>query len=675
MLGAGIFVFPGLAGGDAGFAAILSFFIGGIIALFTAACTAELATAMPHSGGGYFFISRSFGSFWGTLTGISQWVGLIFACAFYLVSFGEYAVGLLAELEIKWNTGSKVLSFSLTAVLLVINLIGTKKVGRFQNLVVITLTIILALIFSYGLFDFFGIKNKNVVFTELTPSGTISIFTTAALIFTSYLGFVQIANIGAEIKNPSKNLPRSLIGSVLIAMGLYMFIITACISTFPKEELRTFGETATIEVARRMLGEWGAAVVVFAGLLATLSSANASLISASRGVFALSKDKLIHQKASAINERFGTPHIALVLVTVPVATMLVNSKLEVFAEVASILHLIIYAGICISVLKLRATNPIWYIPTFRVPAGTLIAGLGAATCLILVTFMQSTSLLLSCGIILLATVYYFVFVRNRKIVLSTPEQPHIETNLFHPSILIPVDITQETMDLPPAILETIPMSMSSLLILGFKETPEQSDSEQSEQEFGEKGERKLQNIRDQLGETTIDFESKLIFSNKVAEQIKQVIDEEGLEFILSPQPLSDINRLVIPIYDLSQVNKKLNTVLYNILSNQQVEVEVVLFPEMTEQTSNEDQFKKSIQNQLSLVNIRVDHFDVKQIEEVAPKTFIQELSQPGDLVIWLEAESSDREQFLDFILGKMSIDTPSPVLMVLKNTKEAEDKH
>ena len=69
MLGAGIFVFPGLAGGYAGFAAIISFLIGGIIALLTAACTAELATAMPQSGGGYFFISRSFGTFWGTFPG------------------------------------------------------------------------------------------------------------------------------------------------------------------------------------------------------------------------------------------------------------------------------------------------------------------------------------------------------------------------------------------------------------------------------------------------------------------------------------------------------------------------------------------------------------------------------------------------------------------------------
>jgi amino acid transporter len=164
MLGAGIFVFPGLAGGQAGFAAIISFLIGGVIALAVAVCTAELATAMPKSGGGYFYISRSFGNFPGTLTGIAQWIGLIFACAFYLVSFGEYALTILSELNIQWDVGTKVFSFCLTLFLLVLNIYGTKKVGSLQNIVVISLTIILVLIFTYGIIDYFGFENKSSTF-------------------------------------------------------------------------------------------------------------------------------------------------------------------------------------------------------------------------------------------------------------------------------------------------------------------------------------------------------------------------------------------------------------------------------------------------------------------------------------------------------------------------------
>ncbi len=160
MLGAGIFVFPGLAGGQAGFAAIISFLIGGIVALAVAACTAELATAMPASGGGYFFVSRTFGDLSGTVAGIAQWIGLVFACAFYLASLGEYALSILEELNIQWDASAKLFSFCCTLMLLIINILGTKKVGRFQSLMVISLTIILVFMFTYGLIDYLGL-NKS----------------------------------------------------------------------------------------------------------------------------------------------------------------------------------------------------------------------------------------------------------------------------------------------------------------------------------------------------------------------------------------------------------------------------------------------------------------------------------------------------------------------------------
>src|SRR6056297_3941701 len=98
MIGAGIFVFPGLAAENAGPAAAVSFAIGAVVALLVALPAAELATAMPRSGGGYFFISRGLGTLAGTVVGISLWLGLVFASAFYLVGFGSYAAAVLSEL-------------------------------------------------------------------------------------------------------------------------------------------------------------------------------------------------------------------------------------------------------------------------------------------------------------------------------------------------------------------------------------------------------------------------------------------------------------------------------------------------------------------------------------------------------------------------------------------------
>ncbi|MCW9037814.1 APC family permease [Altibacter sp.] len=668
MLGAGIFVFPGLAGGKAGFAATISFFIGGVIALLVAVCTAELATAMPQSGGGYFFISRAFDKFWGTLTGIAQWVGLIFACAFYLVSFGEYALTFLEEINIRWNSSTKIVSFLFTLLLLAINILGTKKVGRFQNFMVILLTIILVLIFTYGLIDFLGWEAETAAFSENTPNGLRSIFTTTALIFTSYLGFVQIANIGAEVKNPNKNLPRSLIWSVLIAMSLYIFIMIVCTVTLPQAELQKFGETATIEVARKMLGHWGAIIVVFAGLLAALSSANASMTSASRGVFALSNDKVISKAASNINKTFGTPHIALILVAVPVSVMLLRSNLEVFAEVASFLHLIIYSGICLSVLKLRMTQPTWYIPTFRVPAVKVVAGLGALSCLGVLFFMQKESILISVVVLLGASAYYFLYVKNKEITLYHPRPPHVDKDFFNPSILVPVNVDREKKELPHAILKALPISR--LLLLGYKEIPEQSDSKQSEEQFGKEAEQKLGSIQEELEEANINYESKLIFSHDMLSQIKHVIEEEKLEFILTLKSASELSQIVVPIYDQSQINTQLSTILYNLHERTPVKIKVLLFIEPEGGSANELRLKQAVEKQLGLVNLSVSDYNVYKAEKVAPKEMVKQLPENSDLILWSEALDSERDFLYHFLLEKKSLQVASPSIIILKREGE-----
>lgn len=672
MLGAGIFVFPGLAGGQAGFAAILSFLIGGIIALAVAACTAELATAMPTSGGGYFFVSRTFGKFSGTVTGIAQWIGLVFACAFYLASFGEYALSILDELNIQWSISAKVFSFCFTLILLVVNILGTKKVGRLQNLMVISLTIILVLMFTYGLIDYLGIEKNHVAFTEIAPNGISSIFSTTALIFTAYLGFVQIANIGAEVKNPNKNLPRSLIWSVIIALSLYAFIMFACISTFPQGELKEFGEMATIEVARNMLGNKGAIIVLFGGILAALSSANASMISASRSVYAISEDQLISKKASKINKRFGTPHIALILITVPIALILIRSKIEIFAEIASFLHLIIYAGICFSVLKLRMDNPKWYIPTFRVPIVKVVAGLGGVSCIGLLFFMQNLSIFISLGILMLIVLYYLIYLRRKEITLSDPNPPHVDIRVMNPEILIPIDISEEKKDLPDSILKALPTS--GLFLLGYKETPEQTEAEQSEKEYQKEGEEKFESIISQMEEAHYDFDSKLIFGNNLMSQIKEVSDEDEFQIILALKPHSSLKRVIVPIYDLSQINTKLSTLIHNLESQNQIKSKIILFTKDDEESTRERRLKNAMENLLSHVNIKMQDYEVVKEEELSPNALIQNVTKRdthnGDLIIWSEAETQKREEFLNLIFNKESEHITWPIIMILKKESD-----
>ncbi len=412
MVGAGIFVFPGLAAGEAGPAAMLSFGIGAIIALLVALPTSELATAMPESGGGYYFVSRSLGTLFGCMVGIGQWLGLVFASAFYLIGFGHYLADLVREvgLGISVPVGSIALG---TAVLLTgVSITGTENTGDLQNWIVGVLLVILTGFLGHGGLDVLGILGRERVPKTFFPYGTMPVFTTAALVFTSYLGFVQIATVAGEIKQPSHTLPRSMIGSVLLVAVLYVLTIFVGTSLLGSERLAELGETAVVSVGRSLFGTFGAAAILGGGLLATLSSANASILSASRSIYALSRDDLVPKTVQRLNERYRTPHVALVLAGGPIVGLILYGRVEVLAEVASLLHLVMYGLICVALLVLRHQDPNDYQPSFRCPGHPVVPGLGGLASFGLIGFMNPLSIGLGGGVLAVAVGWYFYYARS-----------------------------------------------------------------------------------------------------------------------------------------------------------------------------------------------------------------------------------------------------------------------
>jgi len=412
MVGAGIFVFPGLAAGQAGPAAMLSFAIGAVIALLVALPTAELATAMPESGGGYYFVSRGLGSFLGSLVGIGQWLGLIFASAFYLMGFAYYLADVLRVAGVADGVPIQTVAFVTVLVLTGVSLTGTKNTGDLQNWIVGLLLLILAGFLGHGLLDVAGVFGRTRTPEAFAPFGVAPIFTTAALVFTSYLGFAQIATVAGEVKEPARNLPRAMIGSVVLVGVLYVLTIFLSTSLLGSQELSGLGETAIVKVARSIFGTIGAAAILTGGLLATLSSANASILSSSRSIFALSRDELVPDRLREINRRFRTPHIALLLTGVPIAGLILFGRVEVLAEVASLLHLVMYGLICVTLVVLRYRTPEGYQPDFRCPGSPWLPGLGALASFGLIAFMNPLSIGLGVAILAGAGVWHGVYARD-----------------------------------------------------------------------------------------------------------------------------------------------------------------------------------------------------------------------------------------------------------------------
>ncbi len=411
MVGAGIFVFPGLAAGKAGPAAMISFAIGAVIALLVALPTSELATAMPESGGGYFFVSRALGTLLGCMVGIGQWLGLIFASAFYLIGFGHYLSDLVRELGINLPLPVVGLALGMGILLTGVSVTGTENTGDLQNWIVGSLLAILAGFLGHSGLDALGVFGRQQTPEAFFPYGTMPVLTTAALVFTSYLGFVQIATVAGEIKAPSRNLPRSMIGSVLLVGTLYVLTIFISTSLLGSEPLAEMGETAVVNVGRSIAGTFGAAALLGGGLLATLSSANASILSASRSIYALSRDDLVPSQVERINRRYRTPHVALLLTGGIIVALILFGRVEVLAEVASLLHLFMYGLICVALLVLRQSPPDGYQPSFRCPGYPVVPVLGALTSFGLVAFMNLLSIAIGGGILLVTAVWYLYYAR------------------------------------------------------------------------------------------------------------------------------------------------------------------------------------------------------------------------------------------------------------------------
>lgn len=547
MVGAGIFVFPGIAAGQAGPAAALSFAIGALVALAVALPASELATAMPRSGGGYFFVSRGLGSWAGALIGVGQWLGLVFASAFYLVGFGEYAAEALSRASVQVGATPSLFGLGAVALLLLVGVVGAEKTGGLQNALVGLLLAVLTGFLGYGAVQAIGLAEGPLTLESMAPYGGVPIFTTAALVFTSYLGFVQVATVAGEVEQPGRNLPRAMVGSVIVVGLLYVATLLVSTGILGSERLGEAGETALVTVGQELLGPAGALLILVCGLLATLSSANASLLSASRAVFALSRDGLVPRVAARVNERFGTPHVSLALAGLPTGALIALGGTELLAEVASLLHLVMYGAICVALLVLRHRAPAWYAPSFRAPGGPVVPAFGAVASFALIAFMQPLSIAVGAGLFVLAALWHVAY--GRGTVIQPPPSPAVippRRAISDARILVPYAMPNASPP-PPALLSFL--SDLEVLLVGTYETPRATEPEQAREELGDEADEELERGVAQLREHIREVESRQVFTPSPRASLARVVVEESVQAVLFPAEVDRIQRVLVAVGD------------------------------------------------------------------------------------------------------------------------------
>jgi amino acid transporter/nucleotide-binding universal stress UspA family protein len=413
MIGAGIFVLPGPAVADAGPLAAVAFVLGGGIALLTALSASELGTAMPKSGGAYYYVNHALGPLFGSVAGWSNWMGLAFASAFYMTGFGQYVSLFLPVPSLQFAgftlSSVKLIALAGGALFIFVNYIGAKETGRLQNVIVVTLVLILA-----G-FTLIGALNADL--TKLRPivppdKGFAPLLPVTGLIFVSFLGFVQITSVAEEIKDPGRNLPRAVIGSVLIVTTIYALTLVTVLAAVDNSVVAG-NETAVVDVARILIGPIGAAALLFGGLLATASSANASILASSRINFAMGRDKIVTDRLNEIHPRFGTPYRSIAVTGLLILLFIVAGDVETLATAGSVLHLIIYGMLNVALIVMREASPEEYQPDYRVPFYPVVPVLGTVISFALIAFIEPLVILLSLAFVVFAAIWYLAYARTR----------------------------------------------------------------------------------------------------------------------------------------------------------------------------------------------------------------------------------------------------------------------
>ena len=430
MIGAGIFVLPGVAANAAGPVVVVSFLVGGVIAMVNALSVSELGTAMPKAGGGYYYINKSLGPLFGSIAGLGDWMGLAFASAFYCIGFGQYLVVFVGLPSLLFLNSIQVGALIAGVVFVGINYIGAKETGGIQTVIVTILLLILTvfaiagfLSFDYATLIGEGLPAEQTGIAPAVTGGYGAILPATALVFVSFLGYAKIATVAEELKNPGRNLPIAIIGSVGIVTVLYGILVTVMLGVVSWPELSNDAPVAqAAEIAfPETIGPIGgvaggaAAVMTVGALLATASSANASILSSARINFAMGRDKIVTNWLNEIHPNYATPYRSILLTggMIVLFIILLGRSIEILAQAASVLHLIVYALMNAALIVFREADAPEYDPDFRVPLYPITPILGIVLSLGLVGFVGGVELALSALFVVGSVAWYFLYARNQ----------------------------------------------------------------------------------------------------------------------------------------------------------------------------------------------------------------------------------------------------------------------
>lgn len=419
IIGTGIFVIIGEAVGDSGPAIVLSFVLAGITCVFSALSYAELAASIPVSGSAYSYTYATLGELVAWIIGWDLLIEYGLSVAVVAVGWGQYLQDLLDSVfsislpdAIAKPPGDGG-SVNLTAVFLVLAITallitGVRESARANTVMVAVKLAILGFFIVAGVFSF-----HTSHFSHFAPRGFSGISDGASIIFFAYIGFDAVSTAGGEAKNPGKDLPIAIVGSLIIATVVYILVALVAVGLTPASRLD--GAAAPLTTALRdgsSLGSWAGDILSLGALIAITSVVLTILYGQTRIFWAMTQDGLVPQWFAKLNKRQAPVRITLTFGLL-VAALAAFIPLSELAKLVNIGTLFAFVLVNAGVLYLRRAEPDLERP-FRTPLVPAVPIIGIVLCIYLMTKLEAATWI-RFGIWLVAGLaVYFLYGRKHS---------------------------------------------------------------------------------------------------------------------------------------------------------------------------------------------------------------------------------------------------------------------
>ncbi len=432
MIGAGIFVLTGIAAGIAGPGLLVAFAFNGVIATLIAMVYAELGSAMPEAGGGYIWARAGLGETQGFFSGWMSWFAAAVAGSLYALGFGAYFVAFLDNIGIHIPPESiifieKGIAVIIILLFLLINQLGSSVMGKAEVWISGAKILILAFFIFTGLIIMTGNPSQALNnMDNFFPKGFFTIFMAMGFTFIAFEGYEVVCQTGEEIYDPKVSIPKSVILSVLIVIPIYLLVGLVSLGAFTApdglqtfEFLSKYEELGLLFAAEQMIPGLGLVVILFGGLLSTLSALNAAIYSSTRVAFALGRDGSLPSKLGSVSPKRHTPVTSINVTGLLILIMAVIIPIDTVAASADFMFMILFGQVLLASVIIRKKVRIskekldygYKTPLF--PLIPTLGGLALITIFIFTLVIHLDAFITTLVWLALGSMVYFLFARSR----------------------------------------------------------------------------------------------------------------------------------------------------------------------------------------------------------------------------------------------------------------------